>query len=319
MRRSMAVLAIIGSVAAGACGTEGKSVEVAATTTVASAGTTVESVASEDTSASTGAPYVGALTFDWPVGCDATVVENTVKGDNRAELTFKLETSDHPDGMLVSWADLKMLSFNGRKLTTAEERSLTAAFRLPPFVVDDLGSVVRIEDLDRFIDEMTELMPSTANLNTATFRSLMEETISSKYWNVWVGNWAETESIDQPVLEGVVDAPVGDYTLQTTVKLESLPTRRAGTAIFRSTEILEGPDFMKAIAGVQTDLVGKAAETSATDTGRRVVTVEVETDPTTLRPSRTKLRMEIDLTIGGESKSQLEERISTFTWSDSDC
>ena len=81
--------------------------------------------------AARGEPYLGPLRFDWPSSCSVGVTEQVTKNSVRGTLAYRLKTSQHAEGLALSFADKALLEVNGQTVPAAQLRRLTAAYRLP--------------------------------------------------------------------------------------------------------------------------------------------------------------------------------------------
>jgi len=310
----------------GACGDSGGAADTADTRTSTSSeahlsGMTAGSI---DTAA-LGAPYLGPLTFSWPADCEVDVAESVLRKDVRAELSYKLGLVAEGDHIVVSYRDMEVLEVAGRSLSDKERRDAAVPFLLPEMVVDAAGEVIEVRGMDALIDQIADLDPSLRDVaSSPTFAQTIESSAISKYWNVWAGGWAMWGSFEETEEEGYYEAADGSAPGSPDFTMYSLGTTESARAVLRREEILAGPQLAEALGVVMGSLgedLGKPPDTDAFAgfDGERVTTTEVVTDPATLRPDSTHLRIDLEATFEGETQSVVEERTAVFDWSSSTC
>ena len=319
-RPALRVLLASATLALGACGGgDAESSDDDATTTTAAPASVVAGSVDEST---LGAPYLGALTFAWPKDCAVDVHETVLKGGKEAELEYRLELTAEGDRTVVALRDLRVLELDGEDLTAAQRRAVAAAFLLPSFVVDPAGGVAEVRGTAEVIDQMAELDPRIRTAASAPgFAATLEASISTKYWDVWAGGWADWGSFEEADEEGFYedqDDTDVDFTMH------SVGTSGSGRAVLRRVEVVGGAELLELLVGTLTgfgtDVPQEEIERRlAGFEGERRTTMEVVTDPATLRPDSSHLRIALDATMDGERQQQVEERTTRFDWPASTC
>lgn len=267
-----------------------------------------------------GDPYLGPLTFVPPIDCSVVIEENFEKGGSDYTLGYSLEFTRSAGGTDVSFVDMRVLEQNGRAVPVDQQSLAALPFRLPTFGVNDDGLLVDITGTQEMIDVIYEADPEVAELMSGpAFIATIEDLIASKYWGVWVGFWAEWGSFEDTVEPGYIEGTDLEFTA------ESLGTTEDGLAVLRYTSVLQGPTLVESLRSVFESLVpsetsqDEMEEALATADGTMRDRFEVVTDPTTLWPESTYFERDIELTMEGETNSQLEKRAIAFGWDRSTC
>ena len=76
---------------------------------------------------------------------------------------------------------------NGAALTAEESAQLAAGFALPSFLVGSAGAVVDIVGMEDLIAQLEAASPESGVEITPAFIALLEESVTSKYWDAWAG------------------------------------------------------------------------------------------------------------------------------------
>ena len=266
-----------------------------------------------------GDPYLGPLRFDWPSGCSVPVTEIVGKNGSRATLAYDVDLQTHEQGLLVRYVDLVVNDLDGRPLGAELQAQAQAAFTLPGFIVDADGLALAMTGFDEMLRSLEELGLASPAIYTPEFRAVTEEAVINKYWETLVGLWAGLGRIDQPILRSTLPVPVGDELFDLDLVVESIGTTAEGHAILRSTQRLEGDELLRSMGALQSSLGGGGGSSSGIDGGQRTVTIDLTTDPETLRPVTAELSIDVELVIDGRPESRLERRQWTFDWDAGDC
>ncbi len=262
-----------------------------------------------------GKPYIGALTFAWKAGCSVPVAETVTKRGTTAELEYRLAAEPHGEELLISFRDMTMRRYDGKPVRVGQARAV-AGFKLPDFAVDQNGALLGVRGMQELMDELGAIDSSFENVFTPEGIALLEDTVASKYWENWVGFWAGFASIDTPHFETTVSMALEQTTFDTAVVVDSLATTRTGDAVLRYRQTVDGEDFLRAIGAVSSAMgADEIAAAIAGSSGSRVTTVEITTDPRTLRPSTVSMVLDIELTRNGKRDHQVEKREWDFHWS----
>ncbi len=275
----------------------------------------IEAVAGSLDAAELGAPYLGGLTFDWPQNCAVPVLEEVLKSSKTATLQYNLGLRAEGQNLIVSFDDLVVTTFDGSPVPAGMGEAVRSLFALPSFLVGTDGTVLDVIGMAALIGQI-EATAADSDFEVAPeLAGLLKETVANKYWGSWVGMWATWEVFDDANEIGESELPVSGGVAVSDVEMNSLGSTDDSLVALRGTITLDGADFTVALRGTLPTVIStvSAAETSAIS-GQRVIVVEVVIDPTTLQPSSAFTSIDVDLTLDGETSSELEERRWTFDW-----
>jgi hypothetical protein len=259
-----------------------------------------------------GPPYIGPLTFNWASDCTVPVAETVTKRGSTAHLSYGMQIVAEVPNRVVSLVDMVIADIDGSPVS---DPASIAAFHLPSFVVDDAAAVVEVRGLDEMFDDAQNVTGADPALLTPELRATLTETVTSKYWGTWAGFWASVGSIGVSRVETIMSVPMGDSQIDTTILLESLGTTADGLAILRHTQTIDGENFLRAM-GIVT---GNNEAPAASDSGHQIITIDVTTNPSTLRPASAQIVTNMEFTTAAGTQSMMESRTWTFDWLSSDC
>lgn len=259
-----------------------------------------------------GAPYLADLVFNWPSDCTVPVVEEVLKAGSTALLSYNLGLKSQGKNNLVTFDDLAVTSFDGNPPSDETAKAVEAQFILPGFLVGPDGKVIELIGLEVMIEQIEALDPSLSVELTPELVALLHESIIDKYWGSWVGAWANWGYFDTATEHGTSELRIGGDVAISDVEMKSLGVVDDSLAVLRSTITLDGADFALAMRSVVDIAIDPAGASQFT--GQRVITVEVVTDPATLRPMTAFTSIAIELTVDGETRSELEERRWRLDW-----
>jgi hypothetical protein len=261
-----------------------------------------------------GDPYIGDLTFAWPQGCSVPVVEEVLKTGRTASLQYSLGLTAEGQDLLVGLNDLLVTEVDNSPVPPESSAALSAQFALPSFLVNGDGAATDVVGLDALIEQLNAASPAGSVELTPQFAALLSDTVMSKYWGSWAGIWASWASFKEPTEIGESQFEVSDGIAVSDIEMVSLGTTDNGLVALRSTVTLDGADFALALGGTMAAITGSSDPDSVVFEGKRIITVEVVTDPTTLQPASAFASIEIELTEDGKTEQQLEERRWDFDW-----
>lgn len=234
-------------------------------------------------------------------------------------LTYFVRSTETESGIEISLDEMTMQEINGADLPDAVAPQALAQFMVADFVVGFDGVGIGVVGIEEMLAQMRDAgMIEVAALPPQAI-ALLEETVLTKYWGSWVGFWAELGGIDFTRVSTSVPLAVGDTQVTIDLVVESLPTG-AGEATLRSVQTLTGDDFIRSL-GAAANAVGNEQSSNSTPAGdgHRITTVEVTTDPVTLRPHRVSFVNDIELTMDGRTRTDTETREWRFDWSSLKC
>ena len=243
------------------------------------------------------------------------VAEEVLKSGKTAVLHYTLDLQADGQNLLVSFDDMSVISVDGTELPDAVSQTAAASFLLPSLVVDRDGFVVDVVGMDALVEQIEALDPSGDFEVTPELAAVLEDSVTSKYWDSWAGMWATWGSFEDEVEAGTSEFAAASGIAVSDVEMRSLGAVDGSLVALLSTITLDGDDFTLAMGGTVAMATGSDPTESSSISGQRVVTVEVVTDPATLRPTSAFTSIEVEVTADGETRSQLEERRWIFDWS----
>lgn len=261
-----------------------------------------------------GVPYIGPLKFQWPRDCLVPVREVVTKGGSTAEVAYGLSIVGEGENLVVSFAGMTVSTVNGSPVTGDAADQATAGFLLPSFVVGPDGSVVEVRGMAALIAEFAARDPDFVAKYTPEEIAGLESLVIAKYWDSWVGFWASLGSVDEPRLEATSPSNSSGLSFDTTLVVESLGTGADGQIRLRQVQTLDGENFLRALSAALPEI-----NSDPTAAGRRITTVDVTTDPLTLRSSSIVFTNDTQLTTNGQTQSDLETRRWTIDWATANC
>jgi hypothetical protein len=233
-------------------------------------------------------------------------------------IEYSLQPEPDSAGMRVSLVHMAVVEIDGVPVHATLNDRVSAAFRLPDFVVDTMGVQAGVVGLEELIEDFDRILPGAAATITPEAIAQLEDTVLSKYWGTWVGFWAGLGAVDERQADFEVSLP-GAAGITSSVVVETL-ARASGEARLRYVETIEGEAFSRAVGDVHELLGGTASLDDAAIDGRRTTTAEVTTDPANLRPRAASLVIDVEVTdADGMSASSRESHDWQFAWEDGDC
>ena len=142
--------------------------------------------------------------------------------------------------------DVQVLEVDGDKTSDAERKAMAAALLIPSFVVDPTGEVVEVRGTEALLGQIAELDPSIGTATAAPgFVATLEASVTSKYWNVSAGGWADWGSFEEAEEEGFYEG--GDET-EVDFTMHSVGTTDTGRGVLRRVEVLAGDELQDLLA-----------------------------------------------------------------------
>jgi hypothetical protein len=267
-----------------------------------------------------GDPYLGDLTFNWPASCAVPVVEEVLNEGGLFAMRYNLDLRHDGDDLVVTFADITVTSVDGVAVSDEVSAALSAQLALPGFVVDRTGVVLDFVDVEALVERLESIDPDGNFEVTPELAGQLEEVVRSSYWGSWVGVWVGWGSFEDAREFGTNEVGIGGETAVSNIEMESLGTADGQLVALRSTITLEGAEFVRAMSAALR-VVGNGFETTTNEAvnGRRVVTVEIVSDPATLQPSTAFTSTETEFTLEGRTERRIEERRWKFDWKSADC
>ncbi len=243
------------------------------------------------------------LTFGWAVPCAVPVVEAQEFGDSTSTVgyTVHLEADPETSALVMRQTDVRVIDINGLTPSPAEAEAVAAGTRIPEVLVGFDGVETGARGTAELFDELVAVGvfgdAPVSDVNREQAISQLETTATIKYWNSWVGLWAQIGRVPTEPLD--IDNVTLDVVTEAVDRVE-----------LRLTEDLTGA----ALA----DVLGVTVETGGDPTiyekVRRLKVIETVTDPATLRPETAKFSFDVSGEIDNEPQSIHEVHAVTFMW-----
>ncbi|MRG95449.1 hypothetical protein [Polyangium spumosum] len=273
--------------------------------------------------------------FGWKVPCRVPVEQVGEKKGNTARLRYMLSVKPSADGNLdVAFSDFQFLELNGQDITAPEmQKQLAVALALtsvmPSLTVSREGEYLGVRGLDAAIDRMLAMPPFNedpkitrqlaATLRLPAMKANLEAKVGD-YWNTWVGAWNGLTLAPGASREGDDSIQVGEDEIPTRIRFEHHGPVAGDPKLVRLSFVstMSGNAASVVLAAFTRALLRDAGTNLPKDVNiervSRVVTLETETDPATLRPRRTRYVTDLELMIDGELSTRRETREDRFDW-----
>lgn len=276
------------------------------------------------------------LRFAWPTPSRVTVTEHILKKGKRAVTRYEATLSARQDGGYELKLDkFRFLEMEGRNVTKGplppELKAATAlAGAIPTLVISSEGQVVDVVGMEESMERVLMLVPEENGLRDQVRSVLAQPAMAQMMkqkagdsWNVWVGAWVGTDLSAGEERSATVpmQLPAGTVASRVTMYHRGPAEGRKGAVRLEMETVLEGEPFRKAMVGMLSQMVqGAAPQGKAPDfetmlkSARRVYSVELVTDPATLRPYRARLAQVTELQVGEQEREEREEHEYSFAW-----
>ncbi|WP_224248123.1 hypothetical protein [Hyalangium gracile] len=283
------------------------------------------------------APEAGpALRFAWPSPSRVKVTERILKKGKRSVVSYDAVLSARSGGGYEVKIDkFQFLEMEGRDLTQGPlppelKAAAAIASALPTLVISADGEVSDVVGMEEVIERTTALVPEEKGMRDQVRRTLSQPAMMQMmkqrvgdFWSTWVGAWVGADLAAGEKRTGTVpmQLPSGSVDSQVTMHHRGSDPAYKGSVHLEVETVLEGEPFRKAMAGLVSQMIqSSAAKDQAPDidkmlkSARRVSTVEVVTDPATLRPYRARMAQVTKLLMEGQEREEREEREYSFAW-----
>jgi hypothetical protein len=275
--------------------------------------------------------------FDWSPPCSVHVTDRILMQGNEIVLRYWVDVREHGGEITIEQREHVPLEVNGEDMTgpqkVAERAQVAKLFgMLPTWVAARDGTYLRA---DRVAETVRIVMEMEGKENDPTSRMMLEspdllKTMGDKWaepWLGWVSAWVGWDV--PPGQETTFELPITGFGKTAAVQVTRAHLGEAdGVAHLRQTERVTGDGLKIAMApmmqSMMADLppdspgvVGKVDEKFAAMKmeGFRETTFEVWTDPSNLRPKKSRYEMRQELTIEDDPPtSQREAREADFDW-----
>jgi hypothetical protein len=283
------------------------------------------------------APEAGpTLRFAWPSPSRVSVTERILKKGKRSVVGYDALLSPRPGGGYEVKIDkFQFLEMEGRALPQGPlppelKAAVAMAGAFPTLVLSAEGEVVDVVGMEEVIQRTLPLIPEEKGMREQVRKALsqpaMVEMMKQRmgdFWRTWVGAWVGADMAAGEERSGTVpmQLPSGPVDSQVTMHHRGTDAAHKGSVHLEVETVLEGEPFRKAMVGVVSQMIqASAPKEQAPDldsmlkSARRVSTVEVVTDPATLRPYRARMAQVTKLLMAGQEREEREEHEYSFTW-----
>jgi hypothetical protein len=279
-----------------------------------------------------GAP---ALRFAWPTPSRVTVTERILKKGKRSVVRYDATLSARQGGGYELKLDkFQFLEMEGRDVTKGPlppelKVAMAVAGAIPTLVISSEGQVVDVVGMEEAMERTLALIPDEKGMRDQVRTMLSQPSMvqmmkqsAGDFWRAWVEAWVGTDLVAGEERSGTVpmELPSGPVDSQVTMRHRGPDAAHQGSVRLEMETVLEGEPFRKAMVGLMSQMVQAAAPDKAPDfetllkSARRVSTVEVVTDPATLRPYSARMAQVSKLQIAGQEREEREEREYSFAW-----
>jgi hypothetical protein len=275
--------------------------------------------------------------FHWNSPQVFQVEETAQRQGNTVKARYTLSLTNSNDELVLRWVDAEFLSLNGTALTVADRKALAPQRAMvlanPPMRIGRDGSFLgalhtkeSVEEVSRLLDKAFPDRPAEVRefyskmAASPEGQALAESALSQRYWNTWVGTWADFDlKPGETKTNRAVSSP-GGVELNCQVLLKHKGYEKNGYAHLQYEETARGPEVGQAIL----KLIGDIAHAASTnvDSGFPEITnasyrvnLEVVTDSSTLKPSWASRSVEMVLNSPGVKPVEVRESYEfNFLW-----
>ncbi len=256
------------------------------------------------------------FSFRWPVPTRFEVEETIKKKGSESTIRHTIQFRSRSNELVLRWVDSEVLSINGQLVKTPAEQKAVASLRAifaatAPMRVSTAGEFLgclnneeSIRKINKELDAMFPDRPQSARDYYTKLGSSEEgqawwaRIMNTTYWGPWVGAWVDFDLRPGERATNIIERGSAQTTPRKEIistHLGSVPKKRELVHL-RLESRSSGPELWQAIAGQ----VDKVAEQTIDKKDRgseplpKVLdaayseTVEVHTDPKSLRPSWVK-------------------------------
>lgn len=284
-------------------------------------------------------PPPQVFAFGWKVPCRVPVEQVTDKRGRKARLLYTLAVLPGVDGNLdVHFEDMRFLELDGKDVAApgAESQpgpSLGLMATAPVLVVSRDGAYVGVRELgdsaERILGsplflEGPQQIANVAKLLPAPQMRAMLLTKAGDHWTTWVGAWAGLELAPGESRDGIEEVAFGERQVPMRVRYQHHGPVAGASGLVRVsfTSTLDDETGWRAMRHAVVDIqrdAGRAMsseEEKALDemSFRRVIRLDADTDPATLRSSRTRYQMVTTLSAKGRLDVRRDVREDRFDW-----
>ncbi|RKH11819.1 hypothetical protein D7V97_10215 [Corallococcus sp. CA053C] len=278
-------------------------------------------------------PAVTPFKFAWPVPSRVGITERVVSERETVTLKYDavLTARKAGTGFELHFENLQQVEPDGRK-DTADTKALVATFTKPTLVLSATGALTGLDEVDPALGRaVTVLEPAPeareslrSRWDTPLFQTLLRDRAEDT-WNAWVQTWS-----------GVALAPGQERTQTVRIRHPNGPLEQRSTLHHRGAvagtpgavrleweTALDGASYRQVIARSRelrcnTALVRNPSDPCAAEvleSASNMTTVELVTEPDTLRPRSVRTERTEAFTVKGQPPVlRRETRTFDFEW-----
>lgn len=295
-------------------------------------------VSHAETNKETSRSLASLLRFGWPVPGKAKFKVTRLKRGNTGVVEYDMSIAAIPGSkdIEISFDNAKVLQINGIDTTSAAAQekllSVTAiANAMPSFRVSREGRLIGVVDLDGMLkkvlsSDVYKAHPEVrARVEALIKTPRMQETLQSKvgdYWRFWVGQWLDVDLEPGAKAEFTRDTPAFGVAIPQAVVIEHLGEssspggkQQVHLRLVARADEARMATALKQVMRTVADQQNKEIE--SLERAERTVTIDLHTDPRSLKPSRVVVEAVTRLHVKGQAaKEALERQDYEFTWFD---
>jgi hypothetical protein len=279
-----------------------------------------------------------ALRFAWPTPSRVTVTQRSLKKGKRAVLRYDAVLSARMGGGYELKLDkIQFLELEGRDVSKGPlppevKTALAMASALPTVVISAEGEFVDVMGLDEVVEHILKQTPNEKGrrdkIRAVFAQPAVAQAMKQKagdFWQAWVGAWVgmDVAAGQERVAMVPLQMPLGSVDGTVTLRHRGPVTEHKGAVRLEMETVLEGEPFRKEMVNMLSQMVQAAGAQEGTEppdfeamlqSARRVSTVEVVTDPATLRPYSARMVQVTQVQVEDQQNEQREEQEYRFTW-----
>jgi hypothetical protein len=262
--------------------------------------------------------------FGWKLPCRVPVVERSEQDGAVGKLRFTLSLRPaEKDRIDVGIEDLQYVEFMGQPITpelrAQVEGQLAVSSALPGFAVTPQGAFIEATGFDALYAALAKggkVAPDVLKrMQAPDSRAALTSAVSND-WQTWVGAWAGLRLAPGDARDGTTTAAIGDVTtIPAKAHVEYVNDVPGGRAHLLSATLVEGDAALDAMRAYVVKTGSRGPDAGTMTRFLRMVRLEAETDPATLRPARTRSEVKSELDVDGATNPHHEVREDTFDWS----
>jgi len=277
------------------------------------------------------------LRFAWTVPSTGVVTETTTKKGRTGRTRYRITLSrmEQGDDLRLRISDFELLSVAGAALEDRVQRAVLSALSgaIPDLVIGPDG---RLRDVVGFERVMEATLAAFEKMDPAPPAEVIEgvrrqlssphwvatiKQSAGDFWTCWVGVWAGLEVRPGAKHEMETSIPLPDgstLAVPAIVERHGSAEGPAGAVKLTFTSTIEGENgriLADAITRALRQTTGREPPEGTYESMRRVVRLEVTTDPATLRPVRATSEKTTSVKVKGQPEAaQVERHEYEFAW-----